>query len=213
MPAPASHRSGRAHFGHPVRQAVALRPVMLPDELAVTGLCGSVPVPWFRPSDPPPGARFPPQGLRRSRFPCFHGTIRRCDFLPPIPPRFVAFAWRYHPARGRMEMTGPLTFPGNPNCAFALLYDPGRTERTRPLRCDRYCPRSNHDEGSRIANFEAQSHGLSTRCLRFVGWVTPPPRKTRFRRRPSLPDGVDYPQGSNERFLRVNGLRHLILLS
>ena len=125
-----SHRSGRAHFGHPVRQAVALRPVMLPDELAVTGLCGSVPVPWFRPSDPPPGARFPPQGLRRSGFPCFHGTIRRCDFLPPIPPRFVAFAWRYHPARGRMETTGPLTFPGNPNCAFALLYDPGGTERT-----------------------------------------------------------------------------------
>jgi hypothetical protein len=23
---------------------------------------------------------------------------RRSDFLPPVPPRFVAFAWRYHPS-------------------------------------------------------------------------------------------------------------------
>ena len=30
-------------------------------------------------------------------------------------------------------------------------------------------------------NFEAQSHGPFTRCLRFAGWVAPPPRKTRFR--------------------------------
>ena len=30
-------------------------------------------------------------------------------------------------------------------------------------------------------SFEAQSHGISARCLRFAGWVTPPPRKTRFR--------------------------------
>ena len=168
-----SHRSGRAHFGHPVRQAVALRPVMLPDELAVTGLCGSVPVPWFRPSDPPPGARFPPQGLRRSGFPCFHGTIRRCDFLPPLPPRFVAFAWRYHPARGRMETTGPLTFPGNPNCAFALLYDPGGIDASGrydastwpPLKARRGLPHCQF-RGS----ITRPQHSLST--LRRVGYPT-----------------------------------------
>ena len=28
--------------------------------------------------------------------PCFVGTIRCYDFLPSVPPHFVAFAWRYH---------------------------------------------------------------------------------------------------------------------
>ena len=42
-------------------------------------------------------------------------------------------------------------------------------------------PRSDHDEGSRVATFEAQSHGFSTSWLRFAGRVTPTPRKTRFR--------------------------------
>ena len=31
----------------------------------------------------------------RGEFPCFSGTIKRCDFLPPVPPHFVAFVWRY----------------------------------------------------------------------------------------------------------------------
>ncbi|UCC31936.1 MAG: hypothetical protein JSU86_06590, partial [Phycisphaerales bacterium] len=34
-----------------------------------------------------------------------------------------------------------------------------------------------HDKQS----FEAESHGLFTRCLRLAGWVSPPPRKTRYR--------------------------------
>ena len=29
-------------------------------------------------------------------FPRFNGTMRCCDSLPPISPRFVSFAWRYH---------------------------------------------------------------------------------------------------------------------
>src|SRR5437588_2355902 len=31
-----------------------------------------------------------------------------------------------------------------------------------------------------MKTFEAQSPGLEAGCLRFVGWVAPPPRKTRF---------------------------------
>ena len=36
-------------------------------------------------------------------------------------------------------------------------------------------------DSHQFQNFEAQSHGPLTRCLRFAGWVAPPPRKTRFR--------------------------------
>jgi hypothetical protein len=130
----------------------------------------------------------------------------RYDFLPPISPRFVAFAWRYHPsarvspARGRalpraafwswlpgissreqsVETAGSPTFLGNPHCALALLSDPGRTNASgHAMR--RRGPRCVHDEGSRIRTFEAQSHGFGTGCLRFAVRVTPAPRKTRFR--------------------------------
>ncbi len=72
--------------------------------------------------------------------------------------------------------------PGEPKCAYALLSDPGRSGPTRPYSETDAAPehlnaKGTHDELS----FEAQSHGLGTRCLRFAGWITPPPRKTRFR--------------------------------
>jgi hypothetical protein len=95
----------------------------------------------------------------------------RYDFLPPFPPRFVAFTWRYHPKRScfarhaaercrrrcsgvghpvppagkeSVETTGSPTFLGNPHCALALLSDPGRTHASGP--CDALarpplCPR------------------------------------------------------------------------
>ena len=103
---------------------------------------------------------FPPQGLSRVRdSPASTVLWRRYDFLSSIPPHFVAFAWRYHGGvlicsirRGTprvdgqgfqsgcpcplhcVEKTGSPTFLENPNCALALLYDPGRTDDTRPLR-------------------------------------------------------------------------------
>ena len=41
-----------------------------------------------------PTLRFPPLGPP-GEFPSFNGTIKRYDFLSPIPPHFVSFAWRY----------------------------------------------------------------------------------------------------------------------
>ena len=35
-------------------------------------------------------------GSPRRGFPCFNGTMGCSESPPPIPPRFVAFAWRYH---------------------------------------------------------------------------------------------------------------------
>ena len=43
--------------------------------------------------DPTP--RFPPLAPAGARSPASSVLSRRYDFLPPIPPHFVAFAWRY----------------------------------------------------------------------------------------------------------------------
>jgi hypothetical protein len=43
------------------------------------------------------------------------------------------------------------------------------------------CPLLQIEDGIAIPVFGAQSHGLPSRSPRFVGWITPPPRKTRFR--------------------------------
>ncbi len=60
--------------------------------------------------------------------------------------------------------------------------------RPRQDLCARPLPRFDvafrHSNGVGSRNetdFGAQSHGPPTRCLRFAGWITPPPRKTRFR--------------------------------
>ena len=64
----------------------------------------------------------------------------------------------------------------------ALLFDPGGIGNARPSRRPDAAFHHLNGVGSRkLAIFGAQSHGPQTRCLRFAGWITPPPRKTRFR--------------------------------
>src|SRR4051794_35769091 len=43
--------------------------------------------------DPTP--RFPPPAPAGNSSPASAVLSRRYDFVPPVPPRFVAFAWRY----------------------------------------------------------------------------------------------------------------------
>ena len=114
-------------------------------------------VPSFPPTVPRSGASLPSprSGWTRSRA----STVlsRRYDILPPLPPHFVAFAWRYHtvrlevrshrprtqrrwtgsvwvrPPQGRMmpvETTGSPKFLGNPDCSYARFSDSGRTACT-----------------------------------------------------------------------------------
>jgi hypothetical protein len=184
-------------------------------------------------------APLPSAGSSRSSSPTSTVLSTRYDFLPPVSPHFVAFAWRYQgntrdfapiaaechgdgPGVGcpvsptgisSMETTGSPTFLGNPLCLCPALR-PRQDRRVRPLATRRRGPRSDHDEGSRIATFEAQSHSFSTGCLRFAGWVTT--ATTPRHRQPllsvhttqdslpvagqALPDGIDYPLGSDERF-------------
>jgi hypothetical protein len=162
--------------------------------------------PFFPRTCPCPGAPFPPQGPS-GRFPCFFGTTKHSDFLPLFPPCFVSFALRYRrralgfvPAAARRYRCGPgITNRTPPHRIHRRRRQdlPGswRTPlRTCPalrLRRDlsaRPPPRFDvafrlfDSVGSREnSNFGAQSHGPLTRCLRFAGWVAPPPRKTRFR--------------------------------
>src|SRR5947209_15268830 len=170
----------------------------------------------------------PSPGSGRKPFPCFSGTMRRSDFLPPFPPHSVAFARRYHVVRlvlrsgrpqthsppawsssirspvriERVEMVGRPRFLKNPYVPVPCSPTPAGPTR-QALRRSRHGPRYVHNEGSHEnPPFGAQSHGLGTRCLRFAAWVSPGPRKTRFPLVAPLRDGIGYPQDSNERFPR-----------
>jgi hypothetical protein len=50
---------------------------------------------------------FPPRGPAGNRSPASRVLSRHCDFLPPLPPRFVAFAWRYHGCTDGSFLPGP----------------------------------------------------------------------------------------------------------
>ena len=146
-------------------------------------------------------------GFPRGEFPSFFGTMRCYDSRPPIPPHFVSFAWRYHlgtlaslPSVRRAApwaggFCSPLRLPpsgskggddrashvpGEPPLCLCPALRPRQDRSHQAHTMRRRGPRSNQDEGSHEAYFGAQSHGLGTRCLRFAGWITPPPRKTRF---------------------------------
>ena len=59
----------------------------------------------------------PSTGSRGLNSPAFGGTMRHSDSSPPIPPRFVAFARRYHPSTcGSLRRT-----PGATSTASGLV--------------------------------------------------------------------------------------------
>lgn len=138
------------------------------------------------------------------RLPRYYGPLR---FPPPIPPHFVFLRSAVRscalsslprgegtslgglePLRSRrlrrrgcsLRDDGLSQVPGVPLCAYAVLFDPGRFPRLAMVSwecCRRLIPeRRLH----RCESFEALSHGLRTRCLRFVTPVARTPRKTRF---------------------------------
>ena len=132
----------------------------------------------------------------------------RYDFLPSLPPHFVAFAWRYHssarisPARGRARpravfrswspgISGRdfsrwkrqdlLRSWGTPIVLLPCSPTPAGPAASGLFRCPGTAPTASTAEAPASIAFEAQSHGFGTGCLRFAGRVAPTPRKTRFR--------------------------------
>jgi hypothetical protein len=134
--------------------------------------------------------------------PLLHGYYGDVRLPAPLSPRFVAFAWRYHAllpvaslpavqaarprARGSSPgpqlpgsdahggRAGPPRFLGNPHVPMPCSPTPaGPTRQAFGRR--RCCPRYVHNEGSHDNHsFEAPSHGLGTRCVRFVRSIARP---------------------------------------
>ncbi len=79
-----------------------------------------------------------------------------------------------------METTGSPKFLGTPPClcAHALRLRSACTPLTHTDGST--APAIDQDDGAHIETFEALSHGVEARGLRFVQWITPLPRKTRF---------------------------------
>ncbi len=99
-----------------------------------------------------------------------------------------------------METAGSPTFLGNPDCALALLSDPGRTGGIRPVSMLRRGPHSVHGRGSCMYSFR----GSITRLRHWLSTLRRPGRPDATQDSlpaagQALPDGLDYPQGSIER--------------
>ncbi len=104
-------------------------------------------------------SRFPPLAPAGGCSPTSAVLSRRYDFLPPIPPHFVAFAWRYLSVHslcslpgGRVRRQGlelvtrylqpgirrganrvlPSSW-GTPSVRLSMFFDSGRTACTRPI--------------------------------------------------------------------------------
>jgi hypothetical protein len=172
-----------------------------------------------------------PASLQRvplGRFPAFTGTTRHSDSLPSIPPRFVAFAWRYPSALLRSLHDGESASPSWPGCwssgplrslskgedrasqvpedplsKHALLFDPGRT--SLPGRCGRSVLPSAETTASAppTMNFGAPSHGLLGRCLRFAACVAASRARLASNWWPALVGRGWLPAGFQRRFRHV----------
>jgi len=160
------------------------------------------------PTAPRRGAPFAQQGPRRTGSPAPNATMRRSDSLRPSPLASYCFARRYRPVRlssslrsgptpacgqelwvlaaprqsvSRRSRSGSPKVPRQPSWALAVFFDPGRTGHPSPWRGADVAPVVSKTKAPAGSALEAQSHGFGPDCLRFVGKVAPPRRKTRFR--------------------------------
>ena len=128
-----------------------------------------------------PTSRFPPLAPAGRCSPASAVLSRRYDFLTPIPPRFVSFAWWYLNVHslsslpgGRVcrqslelvtrfsgrdlteETTGPLKFLENPNCLSAHVQSTPAGLLAPDHKVPQRGPRGRKNRGSRNWSFEAQ---------------------------------------------------------
>ena len=186
-------------------------------------------------------SRFPPRGPSGFPFPRFDGTIKTLRLpaaLPPalrclrlaVPPRHARFA----PGSMACDAAGqgflrsaPVTpfrikggddrashVPGEPQLCLCPALRPRRDRRVRPSRRVDAAPvRTTAKAPACNLSFGAQSHGLSTHCLRFAAPVARTPRKTRFRLLASSTGRVWLPAGFHRKVSECYSSMAIILLS
>ena len=178
-------------------------------------------------------------GVSWAQFPRFGGTLRHADSSPPIPPRFVAFAQRYHPSTcGSLRRTPGATstasglvsrcprpgglydgddeasrVPGKPTRTHATRSDPGEVAASTASETRRDdLPSNARRRPSHSMHFGAQSRGLRAPCERFAPGVTPGPHASLGSGwRPTLAGWDWIPTGFRTRFRRSHH-RHLLPL-
>ena len=92
--------------------------------------------------------------------------------------------------------------PREPQCAFALLSDPGRVPARGLFRARMLFPHPVRRKPSTTnIDFGAPSHGFCTGCLRFVPWSPTTTQDSLPAGGQPLLGGIGYPRNSNERFL------------
>jgi len=176
-------------------------------------------------SSRPTDASLPSTGSSGASSPASAVLSRRYDLLPPVPPHFVAFAWRYltrplvlfaprrtsapprpgvvnpvSPAgssrRSRQDLPGSW---GTPSVRSPCSVDAGRTAGTRPVRCRSAAPgiRTARAPTKGLSALNSMAFGLAV-TLRSAGH----PRPTQD----SLPAaGQALPDGLSTRRVPMSG--------
>jgi len=171
----------------------------------------------------------PSPGSPRSRFPCFNGTMKMCDSLRPSRRASLCFAWQYQVLRlwfapcGPGRKTAGLGFairspfrqiaPGDdqglPSSwgAFVCLCHvllPRRDRTHQAIAVCRRGPRAVQAEGSpRVVLSRLHSTALALAVYASQWSLLAPTQDSLPTAGQALPGGIDYPQGSNERFQTV----------
>jgi hypothetical protein len=130
--------------------------------------------------------------FRRASFPSLGDTTRSAR-VSPARGRALPWAvcWSWSPgSSGREWVSGDdrISYvPGEPDCALALLFDPGRTDASGLLRCGGAAPvmSTTKAPAKQLSRLNHTASALAAGTMRsmvgFAGRVAPTPRKTRFR--------------------------------
>jgi len=127
-----------------------------------------------------------------------------CPSLPPVKDALPEGLGPYCsatpvPILGNAGDGRPPRFLGNPRDSLPGSWTPVGPAR-QAIRRASAAPGGSTARAPDEKTFEARCPGFPSRCLRFVGWVAPPRRKTRFRLLASSTGRDSDPQGSDGRF-------------
>ena len=158
------------------------------------------------------GAPTPCRPSRRTSLPSLGGTaLALAGSLPWRPSAAAAGLELGHPVTppgSRAETAGPPRFLGNPAVHMPCSSTPAGPPR-QAIAAPRCClPLLNNVGSHDTLAFGAQSHGLFTRCLRFVVASPAATQDSLPAAGQALPGGIGYPLGS---FARFQSSLHLVL--